>query len=138
MNALDTNILVRYFFKNEHIAEDYRQHLIAVQLLKQDCFISLTVILETIWVLSSRYKLNKNDICRALMTLCRLNNITIEKQALLEQALSYYLNGMDFADALHLVQSSHCQTFYTFDQKFIKKAQSLHLDNHVSEPTFHI
>lgn len=134
MNALDTNIIVRFFFKNEHINEDYKQHLIAVQLLKQDCFISLTVILETVWVLSSRYKLSKDDIYRALMALCRLNNISIEKQPLLEQALSHYINGMDFADALHLVQSYQCSAFYTFDQKLIKKANTLALNHQVIEP----
>lgn len=85
--------------------------------------------------MSSHYKLSKDDIARALNLLCHLSNITIEKQPLLEQALSHYLKGMDFADALHLVQSSHCQTFYTFDQKFIKKAQSLELNNQVIEPT---
>ncbi|WLF83222.1 type II toxin-antitoxin system VapC family toxin [Moraxella sp. ZY210820] len=134
MNALDTNILVRFFFKNEYINEDYKQHLIAVQLLKQDCFISLTVILETVWVLSSRYKLSKDDIYRALMALCRLNNISIEKQPLLEQALSHYINGMDFADALHLVQSYQCSAFYTFDQKLIKKANTVALNHQVIEP----
>ncbi len=32
---------------------------------------------------------------------------------------------MDFADGFHLALSNHCLEFYTFDQKLIKKSQSL-------------
>jgi len=31
---------------------------------------------------------------------------------------------MDFADALHLCKSAHCEEFVTFDRKFIKAAQA--------------
>lgn len=135
MNALDTNILVRFFIQNTHIKEDYEQHLIATKVLDQPCFISLTVILELVWVLKSHYKQPKDIIAQLLQFLCDINHITIEKQPLLEQALSYYLNGMDFADAVHLVQANHCHAFYAFDQKLIKKAKLLHLNNQVTAPT---
>lgn len=134
MNAIDTNIVVRFFVDDPHHFNDIQQRHIALSLLRQNCYISLTVILETVWVLSSHYKLAKDDIYRALNLLCRLSNIYIENQPYLEQALDYYQSGMDFADALHLVQSTHCQIFYTFDQKFIKKAQQCHIQNQVLAP----
>lgn len=123
MNALDTNILVRYFVDNPFDEEDVRQHTIAKKVIKERCYVSLTVILEMAWVLKSRYKLSHSDIAQAVMLLCRASNIRIENQHLLVEATGLYANGMDFADALHWVQASHCERLYTFDQRFIKKSE---------------
>lgn len=49
-------------------------------------------------------------------------------------AIEHFLQGMDFADALHVAQVAHCQQFYTFDKKFIKKAQKLNVRPNVVEP----
>ena len=39
------------------------------------------------------------------------------------QAISWYENKLDFADALHLASSRRCESFATFDHLLIKKAQ---------------
>jgi predicted nucleic acid-binding protein len=44
---------------------------------------------------------------------------------LILQIIEWHENGVDFADAFHLASSHHCLEFYTFDEKFIKKSQSL-------------
>jgi hypothetical protein len=36
------------------------------------------------------------------------------------QVLQWHEQGLDFADALHLAQSEHCSSIYTFDDKFVK------------------
>ena len=40
-------------------------------------------------------------------------------------ALQWHEQGLDFADALHLSQSKDCKGFYTFDERFVKRAQRI-------------
>ena len=44
---------------------------------------------------------------------------------MIAQVLDWHKAGLDFADACHLAQSQHCSQFYTFDQKFLRKAKGL-------------
>jgi predicted nucleic-acid-binding protein len=39
-------------------------------------------------------------------------------------ALDLAETGMDFADALHLTRSVHCEGFVTFDRKLVKAAKA--------------
>ena len=41
----------------------------------------------------------------------------------LKQALAWYANGLDFADALHLALSHDAKQLVTFDKKFVKLAK---------------
>lgn len=41
------------------------------------------------------------------------------------EALEGYQRGLDFSDALHLAQSSHCAGIATFDKSFRKLAAEL-------------
>jgi predicted nucleic acid-binding protein len=40
-------------------------------------------------------------------------------------ALQWHENGLDFADALHLAHSRSCSVMYTFDTKFVNRAEGL-------------
>ena len=51
-------------------------------------------------------------------------------------ALPLAAEGMDFADALHLSGSTHCETLYTFDdRRFARRARRLAGDIAVVVPT---
>jgi predicted nucleic acid-binding protein len=39
--------------------------------------------------------------------------------------ISWHDSSLDFADAFHLAQSQNYAKFYTFDEKFVKKAKGL-------------
>lgn len=121
MNAVDTNILVR-FLVNSPIEEDIKQRRIAKNTLEKVSYISLTVILETAWVLKGHYKFTSQEIAQAMTLLCEISHIHIENQIFLEQSLQHFVKGMDFADALHLAQANHCQQMVSFDKKFIAKS----------------
>ena len=41
----------------------------------------------------------------------------------LKQALAWYSDGLDFADALHLALSQDAKQLVTFDKKFVKMAK---------------
>ncbi len=118
MIAFDTNLLVRLAM-NDHP----QQAEIAENLLKSnDVFISRTVLLETEWVLHSRYKIKVKQLSEFFTALLNQDTIIIENYQQIEQALEWYELGADFSDAIHLAA---CDTsvFYTFDQGFCKVAR---------------
>jgi predicted nucleic acid-binding protein len=51
--------------------------------------------------------------------------VNVEDPESIHQAISWYENTLDFADALHLASSRRCLSFATFDSSFIKKAQQV-------------
>ncbi len=134
MNALDTNILARFLIDDAHDEQAIKQREIVKKIVCQPCFISLTVILELVWVMYARYQLSKEQISELLYLLVNAPHITIEHEKHIITAIEHFLQGMDFADALHVAQVAHCQQFYTFDKKFIKKSQALNVRPSVIEP----
>lgn len=91
----------------------------------QNIFIPNTVILETEWVLRFAYKFKPVEICAALRKLFGLPNVQLSNTSLVFQTLEWHELGLDFADAFHLSQSQNHAEFYTFDEKFVKKAKGL-------------
>lgn len=121
MIAVDTNVVVRLLTQDDE--GQYNKSLKLFQ--EQDIFIPDTVILETEWVLRFAYHFKPGEICTAFRNLLGLPNVQLTNGSLIAQVLTWHENGMDFADALHLAQSQNCSAMYTFDTKFINKAQGL-------------
>ena len=119
MIAVDTNLLVRVLTN-----DDPTQARRAVRILKSDdIFIPKTVLLETEWVLRHAYGIGKSHIIIGFQKLIGLPNVNVEDPDSIYQAISWYENKLDFADALHLASSRRCIGFATFDSSFTKKAQ---------------
>jgi predicted nucleic-acid-binding protein len=119
MIAVDTNLLVRILTN-----DDPTQARRAVKLLKSDkIFILKTVLLETEWVLRHAYGIGRSNIIIGFQKLLGLPNVNVEDSNSIYQAISWYENKFDFADALHLALSRRCISFATFDSFFIKQAQ---------------
>ena len=121
MIAVDTNIVVRLLTKDDVV--QFQQSLKLFQ--ERDIFICDTVILEVEWVLRFAYKFPPDQICQAFRKLFGLSNVYLSNANLLAQVLDWHQAGLDFADAFHLAQSQHCSELYTFDNKFLLKAQKL-------------
>ncbi|WP_414578435.1 type II toxin-antitoxin system VapC family toxin [Anabaena sp. CCY 9402-a] len=121
MVAVDTNIIVRLLTQDDEL--QYRKSLEIFQ--NQNIFIPDTVVLETEWVLRFAYKFKPVEICTALRKLFGLPNVHLSNASLVFQALQWHELGLDFADAFHLAQSQNHAEFYTFDEKFVKKAKGL-------------
>jgi predicted nucleic-acid-binding protein len=121
MVAVDTNIIVRLLTQDDEL--QYQKSLEIFQ--TQTIFIPDTVILETEWVLRFAYKLKPVEICTALRKLFGLPNVNLSNTSLVYQALQWHETGLYFADAFHLAQSQNNVEFYTFDEKFVKKAKGL-------------
>ena len=121
MIAIDTNVLVRFL-----TGDDPEQFQASAGLFEtQQIFVPDTVILETAWVLRWAYKFDPLQIIDALRRLFGLPNIHLRDPMTIALAVEWHEKGLDFADALHLAQSHHCQELMTFDQNFIKRAASL-------------
>jgi predicted nucleic-acid-binding protein len=121
MVTVDTNIVVRLLTQDDEL--QYQQSLEIFQ--SQDVFIVDTVILETEWVLRFAYKFNPSEICQALRKLFGLSNVYLANASLIVRVLQWHENGLDFADAFHLAQGQHCSELYTFDEKFVNRANQL-------------
>ena len=118
MTALDTNIIVRYITQG-----DPNQFARARDLIRGTlCYVPDTVILETVWVLKSVYGNAAGDIVTKLSAFFGLPTIRVRDSECLKRALTWYIQGMDFGDALHLSTCQHLSHLKTFDQRFIKRA----------------
>ena len=129
MRAADTNVVVRL------LARDHPgQHARATGFFRAGTvWIPITVILETEWVLRSAYRSEPQQIARLLRSLLSVPGIEVESAAAVSEALGWFEQGMDFADALHLAAARRCDGLATFDRDFIKTAARLGIAN-VTEP----
>lgn len=125
MNALDTNILARFFMEDNNDKEAQKQRLIAKKFLIQPSYIALTVIIEFFWIIKKVYQLPKEDIITILTTLHNLRTVTFESPEIVYLPIRLYPQGMDFADTIHLLKTQQCDNFYTFDKNLIKKSALL-------------
>ena len=129
MISIDTNVIVRFLTQ-----DDPAQFKKSRALFKNhEIFITDTVILETEWVLRFAYNFDLESVANGLRMLFGLPNVQLSNPPLIAQALEWHLDGMDFADALHLVNSQQFDALYTFDKTFIKKAEGL-TECEVKEP----
>lgn len=120
MLAIDTNLIVRYL-TGDHPGQSARARAL---IDGRPVFASVTVMLEVEWVLRSAYGYRPVDIARALRAFAGLPTVAIEDEAIVAASLDLAEKGMDFADALHLGRSAHCEGFATFDRKFVKAAKA--------------
>lgn len=125
MIAIDTNVIARYLTSDHPEQSPRARELVNGQAV----FVAVTVILEIEWVLRSAYGYGRPDVARALRAFGGLPTVTVEDAAIVAVAFDLTEKGMDFADALHLCKSAHCEEFVTFDRKFIKAAQASAYEN---------
>ena len=127
MRALDTNVLARFFIDDADDAQAAKQRPSAVAALSERAFVAVTVLMELEWVMRGFYGLPPTDISRVLRVLSSIEHITIEDRSAVLMALDAFDQGLDFADALHMVRSSRASGFATFDQRLAKRAKDLAL-----------
>ena len=132
MRAVDTNILARYYLR-----DDAAQGRIAASVLSSgDVFVPKTVILELEWVLRYVADQPEKKVIECLAHLIALPKITVEDRDEIDAALSDCRKGIDFADALHLAASEACSELLTFDdRRYARRARKLRLRAPVLVPT---
>jgi predicted nucleic-acid-binding protein len=120
--AVDTNVLVRLVTNDDPVQSPRAARLF----VKEDIFVSRTVLLEVEWVLRGAYELPPSTIQSAFERLMSVPSVTIEDAAAAARALEWFARGMDFADALHLASSVASVTaLHTFDKALARRAGKL-------------
>ncbi len=128
MIALDTNVLARFYVDDPGDPEAAKQRPVARRVITESpsLFVPLTVILELEWVLRAFYGFDATGVIRVFSHLLGLAHINTEEAERVAAALPLAAQGMDFADALHLAGSAHCEVLYTFDdRRFARRARRL-------------
>ena len=124
MISIDTNILVRFLTQDEptqskkvnKLFESCAQNRISI-------FVSSVVIIESIWVLESAFKMAKTDVCMAMTKVLQGDLFTFKNQTVLMKAMMFYENNpADFSDYFILLssESAGCKELKTFDKKLLK------------------
>jgi len=86
--GLDTNVLVRYLVRDDQLQFEKARRLIKREADKNEpVMVSLLVLLETEWVLRSRYELSKPEILSAFSTLLDVAGLALEDEPSIEHAL---------------------------------------------------
>ena len=126
MLGVDTNVLVRYLTRDDQPQYEKARRLIDRGMNKgEPVLVSLLVLLETEWVLRSRYELVKSEIVAAFSALLDTADLAFEDEPSIERALySWKDSAADFADCLIEARNRRlgCRATATFDSKALKLA----------------
>ena len=124
MLGVDTNVLVRFLVRDDEAQFEKARKLIKREVAAgRRVFVSLLVLLETEWVLRSRYSLPKNLIIEAISGLLDAIDVRFEDEPAIEEALFIWKDTIaDFADCLIGTQNRRlgCRATATFDVKASK------------------
>jgi predicted nucleic-acid-binding protein len=119
--GLDTNVLVRFL-----VRDDERQFAAACALINpeggdaEEILVSLMALLETEWVLRSRYGMPKEEIIETISALLGTEGMWLEDESAVEEAIFNWKNGTaNFADCLIGSRNRRlgCRATATFDAK---------------------
>ena len=129
MTSVDTNVVIRFLTR-----DDEQQYQRAYKVFaKEDVFVPDTVLLESEWVLRYAYSFTRKQIGDAFLKLLGLSNVRLANPTSAHDALRWYVEGLDFADALHLAGSRHCKRMVSFDKRVVSRSAGLS-PCHVSLP----
>ena len=124
MLAVDTNVLVRYLAQ-----DDAKQSAAATQFIEQRLspaergFVSLVALLETVWVMESRYGANAGLVADILGDLLDTAALEVQDAAAVRAALPRYRAGdVDLNDCLIVSLAAQRKArLVTFDAKAAKR-----------------
>lgn len=120
--AIDTNVLVRILVQDPTAPEQCaaaRRLVADATAAGEPLLVSLCALLETEWVLRSRYQVSRKAMVAAVISMLETPGIEFEHDATVEEAL-YLLDqfpSAHFADCLLLARATHLgrSRFVSFD-----------------------
>ena len=120
MRALDTNVLVRYLAQ-----DDAKQSARATRLFEHELstadrgYVSLVALLETVWVMESRYGADESLVSAILSDLLDTPTLEVQDAAAVRTALQRYRKGgVDLHDCLIVALAAERRArVVTFDAK---------------------
>jgi predicted nucleic-acid-binding protein len=135
--GLDTNVLARYYIRDDGDTEALKQRDAARRLMEsgKPLMVCKTVLLELEWVMRGYYEFSSREISAVINHLLALPQITVEDREAIVQALSHSEAGLELADALHHASYRGCESVASFDdKKFVRRARRLGLAPRIVVP----
>lgn len=120
--AVDTNILVRLAAGDS--PREYRA--VTALLADRPWRVLVTVLLETEWVLRSRYGYSPAQFASFVEWLDGSARVEFADAEIVRAAIRFHRAGLDFADALHVAQAG-AGPFLTLDRKLLRRSSKLGL-----------
>jgi predicted nucleic-acid-binding protein len=121
MVGLDTNILIRYLTQDDAVQSRRATEIIERLLTEANPgFLSVVVMVETVWVLDRAYGVAAQQIAAAVERLLQIEVLVIEREQEVFAAMVALKQGRgSFADALiaELGLRAGCDHILTFDTK---------------------
>ena len=121
MLGIDTNVLVRFLVRDDEARFEKARKLIKREVAAgRRVFINQLVLMETEWVLRSRYDIPKNQITAAISGLLDAPDVQFEDEPAIEEALFIWKDSTaDFADCLIGAKNRRmgCRATASFDAK---------------------
>jgi predicted nucleic-acid-binding protein len=122
--GLATNILIRYLAQDDPIQSLKAAEIIERRLTEQNPgFVSVVVMVETVWVLDRAYRLAEDEIAAAIERVLQADVLMVENEQEVFTAMIALKEGHgSFADALiaALAAKAGCSFTLTFDQKALR------------------
>lgn len=119
MIGIDTNVLVRYLAQDDDTQSPVASRIIDGFSADAPGFVSIVVLVETVWVLSKAYKASREQVAETVELLLRARELVVEGAEAAYLALAtYQASNADFADALiaHGAKLAGCSETLTFDR----------------------
>jgi predicted nucleic-acid-binding protein len=124
MLGVDTNVLVRFLVRDDEAQFEKARKLIKREVAAgRGVLVNQLVLMETEWVLRSRYSLPKQLIIQTISGLLDASDVQFEDEAAIEEALFVWKESTaDFADCLIGAKNRRleCRATATFDVKASK------------------
>lgn len=124
MLGIDTNVLLRFLLRDDEAQFEKARKLIKRELgAGESVFVSLLVLLQSEWVLRSRYGLRKTEIIDAISALLDATEVRFEDEPVIEEAMFIWKDvATGFADCLIGARNRRlgCRATATFDAKAVK------------------
>ena len=123
MIAFDTNALVRMLIEDdENQAKIVQEVVTLAEQNSLQIMILPEVLIETVWVLESIYRCNREETSQFLELLVSTSTFTFPDTTAIRIAAKHYKKEGDFADLLIVGQARKWQAkkFFSFDKKLQK------------------
>jgi len=124
MKAIDTNVLVRFLVRDDELqAKAIYSIFKQAEADKEEFWVPLLVVLETLWVLESVYEIPRQQILDSMSELLLMPILKFENQSAIQRFIFSGREGkIDLSDLLiaHSAKSSGCKCVLTFDKSASK------------------
>jgi predicted nucleic-acid-binding protein len=128
MLAADTNLLLRYFVRDEDAQTKAVTRWLAERSADDPVFISMIVLCELVWVLRRRYRYPPDRVRELLIAMLETEEIVLEDEAVISAILASG-RKTDFSDEIIAYSSRRagCRATMTFDKEAAAMVPSMAL-----------